>query len=146
MTDDNHTEPAHEDHTYPDTLRITIATAEDAFDDAVAAAGEGESGEQSDAVVSFEDAAGIRRLLTDRRLELLRSLMGGPARSITDLADRLDRSYSVVHDDVEVLAENGIVKFRRDGQSKQPFVPYKTIEFEITVTAPIPGDDAGAPA
>lgn len=74
-----------------------------------------EDGEQTEAVVSFETAEGIRRLLTEHRLELLRSLMGAPAGSITDLAERLDRSYAVVHDDVEILAEYGIVKFRQDG-------------------------------
>lgn len=146
MPDDNHSEPAPEELTYPNTLRITISSAEDAFDEALNAAAAAEEGEQSDAVVSFENAEGIRRLLTDRRLELLRSLMGAPAESITDLADRLDRSYSVVHDDVEVLAEYGIVKYRQKGTAKQPFVPYETIEFDITVRAEVTGGDAEAPA
>ena len=106
MPDDNDTDaPAPEDMNFPDTLRITIASADEAFDEAVEAAGAAEAGEQHDAGVSFETAEGIRTLLTDLRLELLRSLMGQPAESITDLADRLDRSYSAVHGDVEVLAE-----------------------------------------
>lgn len=146
MPDANHDGPAPEDVDFPETLRITIAPGEEAFDDALEAAGAAEQGEQRDAVVSFEDAEGIRRLLTDRRLELLRSLMGEPAESITALADRLDRSYSVVHEDVEVLAEYGIVQFRQDGQSKQPFVPYQRIEFDVTVEAPVTGGDSEAPA
>lgn len=146
MPDANHTDPAPEEMNFPETLRITIASAEDAFDDAIAAAGDAEEGEQGDAVVSFENAEGIRKLLTDRRLELLRSLMGAPAQSISALADRLDRSYSVVHDDVEVLAEYGIIQFRQEGASKQPFVPYETIEFDVTVRAPIGGSDAEASA
>lgn len=146
MPDDNHTDPAPESVDYPETLRITIASAEDAFEEALDAASSAERGEQTDAVVSFENAKGIRRLLTDRRLELLESLMGKPAESITDLADRLNRSYSVVHDDVEVLAEYGIVKFRQEGQSKQPFVPYETIAFDVTVRAPVTGGDTEAPA
>ncbi len=146
MPDDNHPDPAPERVDYPETLRITIASAEDAFDEALDAASSAERGEQTDAVVSFENAKGIRRLLTDRRLELLESLMGKPAESITDLADRLDRSYSVVHDDIEVLAEYGIVKFRQEGQSKQPFVPYETIAFDVTVRAPVTGGDTETPA
>ena len=144
MPNNNHTDPGPEDVDYPDKLRITIASAEDAFDDAVDAADAAETGEQADAVVSFETAEGIRRLLTDRRLELLRSLMVESPSSISDLADRLDRSYSVVHDDVEVLAEVGIVKFHQNGQSKQPFVPYETIEFGVTVHAPVPGGNTEA--
>lgn len=144
MPDDDHpTEPAPEDVNYPDTLRITIESAEEAFDAAIDGI---EGDEQTDAVVSFETAAGIRKLLTDRRLELLRSLMGEPARSISELAGRLDRSYSAVHEDVEVLAEYGVVEFRQRGQSKQPFVPYETIEFDVTVQAPHAGDDTEAPA
>lgn len=146
MPDDNHTAPAPEEMNFPETLRITIASPEDAFDDATAAAGAAEDGEQTDAVVSFESAEGIRKLLTDRRLELLRSLMGARAESISALANRLDRSYSVVHDDVEVLAEYGIIQFRQEGTSKQPFVPYETIEFDVTIRAPLDGGDAEAPA
>ena len=36
--------------------------------------------------------------------------MHGVADSIIELADRLERIYSVVHDDINVLAEYGIVK------------------------------------
>jgi len=135
MSKNNRTTSASEDYNYPDTLRITIASREQGFDDALVAAHDAEAGNQADAVVSFENAEGIRRLLTDRRLELLESLMGASATSIKALADRLDRSYSAVHDDVAVLADHGIVKFRRDGAAKQPFVPYETIEFDITVRA-----------
>lgn len=145
MPNDNHG-PAPEELNFTETLRITIASGEEALDDALDAAGSAEDGEPRDAVVSFETAEGIRRLLTDRRLELLRSLMGEPAESITALAERLGRSYSIVHDDVEVLAEYGIIQFRRDGQSKQPFVPYERIEFDVTVEAPVAGGDSEAPA
>jgi predicted transcriptional regulator len=147
MPDGNHTDmPVPEEMNFPDTLRITIASAEDAFDETVAAAGAAEDGEQRDAVVSLEAATGIRKLLTDRRLELLRSLMGQPAESITELTDRLDRSYSAVHEDVEILAEYGIVQYREAGQSKQPFVPYETIEFDVTIRVPPTGDDTEASA
>lgn len=146
MPDANHDGPAPEEIDFPETLRITIASGEQAFDDALEAVSAAEAGEQLDAVVAFENADGIRQLLTDRRLELLRSLMGEAPESITALADRLGRSYSVVHGDVEVLAEYGIVQFRREGQSKQPFVPYKRIEFDVTVEAPVTGGDTEAPA
>lgn len=72
--------------------------------------------------------------------------MGRPAESITDLADRLERSYSAVHEDVAVLAEYGIVRYREAGQSKQPFVPYETIEFDVTIRAPLADGDTEAPA
>lgn len=146
MPKNNPDDPAPEELNFPDTLRITIETAEDAFDSAIEEAGAAEHGEQGPAVVSFQNTKGVRRLLTDRRLELLRSLMTSPAESISDLADRLDRNYSTVHEDIEVLAEYGIVQFRQDGQSKQPFVPYETIEFDVTIQAHQINGDTEAPA
>lgn len=144
MPDDDTIDPAPEDVNFPDTLRITIESGEEAFDRAVEAAGDAEAGEQPPAVVSFESTDGLRQLLTDRRLELLRSLMSERPGSISDLAERLDRNYSTVHQDVELLAEYGIVRFRRAGQAKQPFVPYETVEFDVTVRAS--GRNTGAPA
>lgn len=140
------TDRAPEELTFPETLRITITSGEEAFDQTVAAADAAETGEQPPAVISFESATGFRRLLTDRRLDLIRSLMGESAPSITALAERLDRSYSVVHDDIAVLAEYGIVYFQQDGQSKQPFIPYEMIEFDVTVQAPATGCDTETPA
>jgi predicted transcriptional regulator len=118
---------------YPETLRITVASGEAAFDEALGAAGAAEGGEQPPAVVSFETAAGVRRLLTDRRLELVRSLVDEPASSIAALARRIDRSYSVVHDDLDVLAEYRIVEFRHDGRTKRPFVPYERIHLDVEI-------------
>jgi predicted transcriptional regulator len=135
MTETNDDEPAPETLTYPDTLRITIQSGEDAFADALTAAGVVESGGQEPAVVSFETTEGVRRLLTDRRLEVIRSLMTAPADSISALAERLDRNYSTVHEDVSILAEYGIVQFRESGSSKAPFVPYESVEFDVTVRA-----------
>lgn len=120
---------------YPDTLRITVQRGDDALDDAVVAAGAAERGEQPPATVSFENVSGLRQLLTDRRIEILESLLDDSAESITALANRLERSYSVVHDDVGVLAEYGIVKFHGegDGRARAVFVPYEAVEIAVTI-------------
>lgn len=131
--DDLPEDMAPEDLNWPETLRITIATREEAFDRARAAAEAAERGEQSPATISFQSPNKLRKLLTDRRFEIIRSLMDEPADSISALAERLDRSYSVVHDDVEVLAEYGIVQYRERGQSRAPFVPYETIDVSLTI-------------
>src|SRR5699024_10556109 len=90
--------------------------------------------ERPPATVSFESVSGLRQLLTDRRVELLETLMNDPAGSITELADRLGRSYSVVDDDIGVLEEYGIVKFHeQDGQARSVFVPYETVEVAVTI-------------
>lgn len=127
MQPDNRPEDtAPEGLNWPDTLRITIATHEEAADAA-------EGGEQTPAEISFASANKLRKLLTDCRFEIIRSLMDEPADSISALAKRLDRSYSVVHEDVEVLAEYGIIKFHGDTSGRAPFVPYKSIDVSLTI-------------
>lgn len=62
-------------------------------------------------------------------------------------AVRFRRAFpSAVHGDGGVPAEYGLVTFQRDGQSKQPFVPYETIGFDVTIRALLTGGDTEAPA
>lgn len=145
MHSDNH--PYEETElNYPDTLHITVQSGDDALDNAVAAAGAAERGEQPPATVSVESVSSVRQLLTDRRVEILETLLDESATSITALADRLDRSYSVVHDDVNVLAEYGIVKFRGGdtGQARGVIVPYETVEIDVTIQGSNAPDEAPA--
>lgn len=134
MHNDNRPEKtAPEQLDWPETLRITISTPEEAVDRAIAAAEAAEQGDRTPAEISFGTVSKLRRLLTDRRVEIIRSLMDEPAESISALAERLDRSYSVVHADVDVLADYGIVQFRSDSRDRAPFVPYDSVEIDITI-------------
>lgn len=135
MTTNNDYQELHEDgaQNYPETLRLTVESAESAFDRAIERADTDGSAEE--AVRSFESAAEMRRLLTDRRLEVIRTIMNDAPASITELAERLGRNYADVHADVELLAEHRIVYFDTQGRAKQPVIPYRTIEFDVTITA-----------
>lgn len=91
-----------------------------------------------DGVEAGEDAAvarielgpdTLRRVLTPRRLELIRTIMETSPASINELADRVDRSYPVVYEDVELFADVGIVVMQRDGRGKRPVIPYDRIEY-----------------
>lgn len=132
---------------YPETLRFTLASGDDQFDAAIADVEGAEAGVQSDAAVdgpdateavrAFDSLAELRELLTDRRLEALRSIHADPPDSISALADRLDRPYAVVHEDVQTLARHGVVVFG-DGPrgAKRPVVPYESIRVDV----PLVGD------
>lgn len=118
---------------YPPTLRLTVEIPEAA---ATRAANEsGTSGTATEAVRSFHSAAPIRRLMTERRLEVMRGIMSAPPESIRELADRLHRNYSDVHSDVELLADHHVIHFERNGRAKRPVIPYETIEFDVSVRA-----------
>ncbi len=121
---------------YPETLRITVGGADEAFDHAIEQVGA--DGVPDEAVRSFERVADIRTLLTDRRLELMRTIMTDSPDSIQALADALDRNYADAHGDVQVLAEHHIVYFDTDGRAKRPVIPYDRVRLDIEV--------AGSPA
>nr|WP_241658369.1 hypothetical protein [Halorubrum sp. BOL3-1] len=46
------------------------------------------------------------------------------------LADRFDRDFYDVYDDLHLLAEYGIIHFEKDGRAKKPSVPYDTLRLE----------------
>ena len=59
--------------------------------------------------LSFESWEGLARVLTGKRLELLRYLHRHAARSVAELARALGRDYKRVHADVEALAAAGLI-------------------------------------
>lgn len=131
----NHDPGVPEDVPFPSTLRITSKPFDESKTDSVERLQAWQDGEEVPHVVNFQDASRLQRVLTDRRLDLVRSLMDEPADSIRDLATRLERDVRQVHDDVHLLAEYGIVRFEQDGRAKKPYVPYETIKIEVELTA-----------
>ena len=61
------------------------------------------------------DLETLLNALSPKRLQLLRAVHREPARSIKALAERLKRDYKRVHEDVETLAELGLL-LRDDGR------------------------------
>jgi len=135
------------DRLHPDILRVTVETfdemREGALEDAEAIA----EGEPRAAVVSFATVGELRKILTDRRIELLQALMNtdGAAESISALADALERDYRTVHDDVSLLENYGLLFVVDEGQSKRPYVPYQRIHLDVELVAGEPGEEP-APA
>jgi len=135
------------DRPHPDVLRVTVesfdAMRENTLDTVDAAA----QGEPQPAVVSFATVGELRKILTDRRIELLQTLMDtdGAAESISALAEALDRDYKTVHDDVTLLADYGIVFIvEDDDRSKRPYLPYERIRLDIELTVSDSGEEPAA--
>jgi predicted transcriptional regulator len=59
--------------------------------------------------ISFETWETMGRVLSPRRLELLRRLHRHPAKSIRALSQALNRNYWRVHEDVEALVAAGLL-------------------------------------
>lgn len=130
---------------YPAVLRVTSAPKEQHQREALDRLDRWEAGEEVPHVINFQNPSDLRALLTDRRVELLKSVMADQPGSIRQLAERLERDVKTVHNDLQVLAEYDIVHFEQEGRAKQPFIPYDTIEVNLEISPPNHADDV-APA
>ncbi len=74
----------------------------------------------------------------------MRSIVTARPKSISELADRLGRSYLEAHSDVQVLANHHILYFDTDGRTKQPVIPYNRIRVDIEVVRDSGTDSAHA--
>jgi predicted transcriptional regulator len=141
-TDNTHALAEQGAENYPETLRITVGDVDQMFGDAIEQLGDDSPADE--AVRSFEQIGDIRALLTDRRVEVMRTIMNHDPVSISDLAEQLDRNYSDIHADVEVLANHHIVYFETEGQRKRPVIPYDRIRLDIEVAADVTDSRARA--
>lgn len=65
--------------------------------------------------VSFESWETMVRVLSPKRLELLRHVHRHPAKNIRVLAQALGRDYRRVHEDVEALGRAGLLDRDKEG-------------------------------
>jgi predicted transcriptional regulator len=81
--------------------------------------------------LSFDSFETLARILTPKRLELLRHLHRHPAASINALAKAVGRDYRRVHEDVEELSKAGLVE--RDESGTGLTAPYDAIATRIAL-------------
>lgn len=72
----------------------------------------------------YTDVEGARRVLTERRMEIIELLSRERVDSVRDLARRLDRHVSVVSEDLDVLSEEQVIEYEHDGQRKIPVLKH----------------------
>jgi predicted transcriptional regulator len=78
--------------------------------------------------VGFEDFDTFSRVITPKRLELLRHVHRHPCRSIRALAMGLGRDYRRVHEDVETLVRAGLL----DRDDSGLHADYDTVKMETS--------------
>ena len=81
--------------------------------------------------LTFDSFETLARVLTPRRLDLLRYVHRHPAASIRSPAQALNRDYRRVHDDVEALAGAGLLKRAVEGTGVT--APFDSIETRIAL-------------
>jgi len=65
--------------------------------------------------ISFENWETMVRILSPKRLDLLRHVHQHPAKNIRTLAQALGRDYRRVHEDVEALEAAGLLERDKEG-------------------------------
>jgi predicted transcriptional regulator len=95
------------------------------------ATGRGYQGE----VLNFETAGSFFGKLTERRWALVHALQGQGPMSVRELARRVARDVRRVHDDVETLADLGLVERTDTGGVMCPF---ESVHIDMRLTSPQP--------
>lgn len=84
-------------------------------------------------VVNFEDPGKLRKIFTEKRMELIEKIKELSPESIRDLARKLNRGVREVHEDLTLLESYDIVDFLDEGRAKKPRVPYDQIEVQVSL-------------
>ncbi len=92
--------------------------------------------ETAEVHVGFESFETMVRVLSPKRLELLRHVHKHPARSIRALAQALGRDYHRVHEDVEALEAAGLLDRDKEGVRAE----YDAFDVRMRVEIGPPGE------
>lgn len=82
--------------------------------------------------VCFMDLTTMLSTLSEKRLEILRTLQRQPGVNTYKLAQQLNRDYKNVHTDVSLLKDIGLILTSEDGTLQ---VPFTKIHAEINLAA-----------
>ena len=109
-------------------VHATVGTLDEMGSDFVAAWNRALAGDdQPVEVIQFDTADNLLRVLSPKRLELLRSLRLMSSVSVFALAKHLGRDYKNVHSDVKLLEQYGLIA--RDGEKIT--APYDVIHADF---------------
>lgn len=77
--------------------------------------------------VLFIDLEDARKVITEKRLEIIETIQNQEISSIRDLARKLDRKENVVYADLQLLFEEGVVDFEQEANRKIPVLRHENI-------------------
>ena len=86
--------------------------------------------------IYFENLAAFRRVITEKRLEMLHVIKERHPSSVYELAKMLDRDIKNVNMDLEYLKEVGLVEIKRSKEKREHVIPevnYDAIELLVAV-------------
>lgn len=117
------------------TLHVRIDDTPDrsGLEDRLEAIDEGNAGnlEETDPTLSIEDLETFGRVFRPVNMELLETIATEEPASIRELARMVDRNPPEVLENVNELADYGLIELREEGRAKRPVVWYDEIDADI---------------
>lgn len=86
--------------------------------------------------IYFENLKAMRRVLTEERLRVLKTIKQNQPSSVYELAKILQRDVKNTFNDVQFLARVGLIELKKSKQGREkttPVVRYNRIRLEIAV-------------
>lgn len=119
-------------------IKISIKSEEELFNEVKDVWSKLEKGEKTGKHegISFESFEAMRKVLTEERLRILKTIKKNQPGSIYELAKILHRDIKNTFNDVQFLAQAGLIELKKtkDGREKTtPMVNYDKILLEIPV-------------
>ncbi|MBI4837861.1 MAG: ArsR family transcriptional regulator [Nitrospirae bacterium] len=119
-------------------VKISIKSEDELFNEVKEVCGKLERGEKvkKHEGISFESLEAMRKVLTEERLKILKTIKKDHPKSIYELAKMLHRDIKNTFNDVQFLAQAGLIELKKikDGRERTaPFVNYDKILLEIPV-------------
>lgn len=111
------------------TLRIRIESLEEVREAVLGAAESGTA--EREAGLSFETYEDMHRVLSPKRLAIVKSMAGQAPMSIREVARRVGRDFRGVHTDVTALLKAGVI----DREGRGVAFPYDAIHVEFDIEA-----------
>ncbi|MBI5026339.1 MAG: HTH domain-containing protein [Nitrospirae bacterium] len=116
-------------------VRIEIKRLDDALKEAGEVFEKLSRGEhvQKKTAIYFSNLKEMRKVLTERRLELLKAIKDKKPVSVYELAKMVGRDIKNVLQDIAYLQELGLVEITETKDKKVPRVDYDKIAFEVAI-------------
>ena len=119
-------------------IRIAIRGEKELFDEVKDVWGKLERGEKvkKHQAIYFESLDAMRKVLTEERLRIVKAIRKNHPASIYELAKILRRDVKNTFDDVQFLAQAGLVELKKTKDIREkttPKVDYDKIVLEISV-------------
>lgn len=87
--------------------------------------------------LSFEKPGEIAGILKQRTQKIIQEIKKNPPESIRELSRKTDIGLREVHEDLEMLHENGIIYFKHEKGRKKPRIPYSKITYQLLGDNPL---------